>query len=198
MHLKTLDVQSDEQLMSLLSEGEEQALGTLIERYQNDVFRFCLHYLKEVESSREMTQETFLRVFSARDRFDTERKFKPWMLCIARNLCFNEIKRKKTVWMESLEEYASSAREQGGELSQSAAENPDELAMEEERRQGLLEVLKTLPDDAREMVKLRYFEKLSAREIAEIMESTEGAVRTRLHRIIKQMRGQCEHLFADM
>ena len=75
--------QTDEQLMAALDAGDDQALAALVERYQNDIFRFCLHYLKN-ESAREIAQETFLRI-SPRARFEVDRKFKPWMLCIARN-----------------------------------------------------------------------------------------------------------------
>ena len=79
-----------------------------------------------------------------------------------------------------------------------AVDMPDEIMMAKERRKALLEVLKTLPDDAREMVKLRYFERLSAKEIAEITDSTEGAVRTRLHRILKQLKERCGHLYTEI
>ncbi len=178
----------DERLMALLKEGEDEALATIVRRYQNDVFRFCLHYLKNVEAAREGAQETFLRIYVARERFDTARKFKPWMLCIARNLCLNEIKRKRAVPMETLESYASTAREESGAVTPSPEDGPAERAMADERRQTLEQALERLPDDAREIVVLRYFERMSARQIAEIIESTEGAVRTRLHRILKQLR----------
>ncbi len=85
---------TDEQLMEALDAGDDHALAGLVERYQTDIFRFCLHYLKNVESAKEMAQETFLRIYTARSRFEVNRKFKPWMLCIARNLCLNEIKCK--------------------------------------------------------------------------------------------------------
>ena len=75
---------SDEQLMISLCEGDTNALALLVERYQNDVFRFCVHYLNDFETAREITQETFLRIFTARDKFDVSRVFRPWMLCIAR------------------------------------------------------------------------------------------------------------------
>ena len=179
---------NDEYLMDLLSRGQEDALATLVRRYQNDVFRFCLHYVKNVESAKEMAQETFLRIYVARDRFDVDRKFKPWMLCIARNLCLNELKRKKTVQMDTFEEYASASREHSGLLLQSASDGPAEALMGDERRQALLSMLDELPADAFELVMLRYFERLSAREIADVVDSTEGAVRTRLHRILKQLR----------
>ena len=187
-------VQTDESLMAMLSGGRDEALAELVRRYQNDVFRFCLHYLKNVDHAKEMAQETFLRVFSARDRFDVERKFKPWLLCIARNLCLNDLKRKKMVQMEALEEYASSAREESGELNALAVDSPSDRLMAEERRQSLLKMLETLPEDAREIVNMRYFQRLSAREIAEVVESTEGAVRTRLHRILRQLQETCGHL----
>lgn len=186
--------QTDEGLMAMLSGGQDNALAELVRRYQNDVFRFCLHYLKNVEVAKETAQETFLRIYVARDRFDVDRKFKPWMLCIARNLCLNELKRKKTVQMETLEEYASAAREESGEVHAIAVNGPSDLLMAEERRRTLLMVLGTLPEEAREIVHMRYFQRLSAREIADTMDSTEGAVRTRLHRILKQLHETCAHL----
>lgn len=179
---------TDEQLMEALDAGDDQALAVLVERYQNDIFRFCLHYLKNFEMAKEMAQETFLRIYTARSRFEVNRKFKPWMLCIARNLCLNELKRRKMVQMEALEEYASTSRDESGEVLKDAGDSPYELLLTKERHRFLLEMLDSLSEDAREIVVLRYFQKLSAREIAEIVDSTEGAVRTRLHRILKQMR----------
>jgi RNA polymerase sigma-70 factor (ECF subfamily) len=174
--------------MTQLCEGRETSLAQLVGRYQNDIYRFCLHYLREVEHAREMTQETFLRVYVARDRFDASRKFKPWVLCIARNLCLNELKRKKAVPMESLETYASSSRDESGALSVKADDAPDARMVAAERREILAQALDSLPEDAREIMVLRFFQRLSAREIADTIGSTEGAVRTRVHRILHTLR----------
>lgn len=196
--MSAADARTDEDLMFLLCQGEENALADLIRRYQNDIFRFCLHYLKNVESAKEMAQETFLRVYAARDRFDVERRFKPWLLCIARNLCLNEIKRHKTVRMETLEQYATSAREDSGLLLQCPADGPVEQMMAVERQQALASALDQLPDEAQEIVRMRYFQRMSARDIAEVVDSTEGAIRTRLHRILKQLREVCEQMKEDV
>jgi RNA polymerase sigma-70 factor (ECF subfamily) len=181
---------TDEQLMALLAQDNREALGDLVRRYQNDLVRFCYHYLRDMEQAKELTQEAFIRVYVARGRFDAKRAFKPWVLCIARNLCLNALKRKKTVTMESLEEYASSARTDKGEVLRSSADTADQQLMAQERREKLAEVLATLDDEAREIVVMRFFERMTAREIAEIVGSTEGAIRTRLHRIIKGLRAQ--------
>jgi len=196
--MSAAEYQSDESLMEQLCLGVDDALAELVRRYQNDVFRFCLHYLKNVDSAKEMAQESFLRIYAARDRFDTARKFKPWMLCIARNLCLNELKRKKTVQMDTLEEYVSAARDTSGAMLQSPQDGPAEQLMAKERRAALEAALNELPVDAREVVVLRYFQRMSAREIAEVVDSTEGAVRTRLHRVLKQLRQNCEHLREDL
>jgi RNA polymerase sigma-70 factor (ECF subfamily) len=179
---------TDEELMVILREGDREALAELVRRYQNDLFRFCLHYLRDPELARELTQETFVRVYVARQRFDETRMFRPWVLCIARNLSLNELKRKKSVHMESLEEYASAAREDDGGLQRTSDGTPDQELMEQERRDVLAKLLDMLDSESREIVTLRFFEKMSARDIAEVVGSTEGAVRTRLHRILKSLR----------
>lgn len=189
---------TDEDLMVLLCRGYDYALAELVRRYQNDIFRFCLHYLKEVEGARDMAQETFLRVFVSRERFDASRKFKPWMLCIARNLCLNELKRKKTVPMETLEAYATKARDESGTVLRYSGEGPDEVLMAAERGEALERALAGLSAEAREIVVLRFFERLPAREIAEIVGSTEGAVRTKLHRILTRLRGKYAARKADL
>ncbi len=180
--------------MARLREGEQSALSELVCRYQNDIFRFCLHYLRDVELAKEVAQETFVRVYAARQRFDSARRFRPWVLCIARNLCLNELKRKKAVMMESLDTYASAARTEEGKLLSTCPDSPDHHLMTAERHELLARALASLDDVSREIVVLRFFERLSAREIAEIANSTEGAVRTRLHRALRSLRSRYEEL----
>ena len=188
---------SDEELVGLLCRGEKSALAELVRRYQTDLFRFCLHYLKDVERARDMVQEAFLRVYSACGRFDQNRQFRPWVLRIARNLCLNELKRKKTVHMESFEEYASSSRAETGEVLRSPMDGPFEILAASERRELIESALETLNEESREIVKMRFFEKMSAREIGDVVGSTEGAIRTKLHRILKALRPKCTGALED-
>ncbi len=184
------DTQTDEHWMLLLREGDDAAMANLVRRYQNDVFRFCLHYVRNIETAKEMAQETFLRVYAARARFDTARVFKPWLLCIARNLCLNELKRGRSAPMESLESLAESGHARHAEADHHTP-LPSEAMMARDRQLALMRLLDALPPDARELVTMRFFEHMPARDIAEVVGSTEGAVRTRLHRILKDLRGRC-------
>ncbi len=183
---------TDEERMALLCDGDKSALEELVRLYQQDIFRFSLHYLKDAERSLEITQETFIRVYVARNRFDRTRSFKPWLLCIARNLCLNDLKRQKTVPMVSLEDYGGAQTEFQRNDLHGETRSPDEGLIDDERRQMLTQALDGLDDTAREIVTLRFFERLSAREIAEVVNMTEGAVRTRLHRILRSLRDKYE------
>ena len=71
-------------------------------------------------------------------------------------------------------------------------DGPDHQLMEAERRELLAQILETLDEESREIVVLRFFQKMPARDIAEVVSSTEGAVRTRLHRILKMLREKYE------
>ncbi len=184
------EARTDEVLMAELSQGRDAALAELVRRYQHDIYRFCLHYLKDVESARDMAQETFIRVYTASGRFDVNRKFKPWVLCIARNLCLNELKRKRAAPMETLDDYASTSRDESGEVMRYSGSGPDEVLMARERLDLLDRALRDLGDEARELVMLRFFERLPAKEIAEIVGGTDGAVRTKLHRVLVALRQQ--------
>lgn len=179
---------SDEELMAFLRDGRQSVFTELVRRYQNDLFRFCLHYMKDVERAKDLAQETFVRVYTARQRFDASRRFRPWVLCIARNLCLNELKRKKAIPMESLEDYAATLRNPGSEALCSAQDSPDQSLAAAERRDLLFQALGGLDPESREIVVLRFFERMPARDIAEIVDSSEGAVRTKLHRVLRSLR----------
>ena len=176
--------------MAALCGGDVNALDPLMQRHQNDVFRFCVHYVKSVELAQEITQECFIRIYEARDRFDADRCFRPWMLRIARNLCLNALKRKQTVPVESIEEAPSGVEG----LHPETGSAPDGQAMAAERDGLLAELLDRLDAETRDLLVLRFFERLSAKEIADMTDSTEGAVRTRLHRTLKSLRTKWRHL----
>lgn len=188
------DETTDEILMTQLCRGDKSALAELVRRYENDVFRFSVHYLRDVERARDVAQETFIRVFVARDRFDATRRFRPWILCIARNLCLNELKRRKVAAAESLDAYTELAGDAANTLASRAEDGPDARVMAAERNSMLEAALDTLGDEAREIIVLRFFQRMSASEIAHTIGSTEGAVRTRIHRILKRLKKRLEEV----
>jgi len=192
--------QSDEQLMALLRAGREEALAELVRRYQHEVFRFCLHYLRDPEQARDQAQETFLRVFRARESFDTTRQFKPWLLCIARNLCLTELKKPRTLSLEALGDTQETAWEERWRPAEgpAGAKSPYERLETDEQQKALIRALEALEPDDRELIVMRYFEQMSPQEMAEVLEIREGALRTRLHRALCRLRAICENRREDL
>jgi len=73
-----------------------------------------------------------------------------------------------------------------------ATSHPLEGIISEERKRLLLNIVNGLAPEVREVLVMRYFEQMSSREIAEVLETTEGAVRTRVHRALNELRRKCE------
>lgn len=192
------DGRTDELLMAQLAEGRQEALAEIMRRYQRDVFRFCYHYVRHEERAKDLAQETFVRVFAARGRFDPKKQFKPWLLCIARHLCFNDLRKAKVQHTESLDAITDAALKDGSMILEDDSAGPDELLRMQERKQALMKALNTLGDEARELVVLRYFERLQAREIAEITGLNEANVRTKLFRTLKLLQERCGELKEDL
>ncbi len=180
--------------MERLCAGESSALAVLVGRYEKEVFRFCMHYLRDAERARDLSQETFLRVYAARGRFDSDRKFHPWLLCIARNRCLSELKRRRLVPMVSLDSFVESDDFQPLTVTGPPAEIPEAQVMAAERREMLARAVDALDEESREIIVLRFFEHMKTRDIAAVVGSSEGAIRTRLHRILRKLRELVENM----
>jgi RNA polymerase sigma-70 factor (ECF subfamily) len=151
--------------------GDRQAFARLVERFQRPVFNLCYRYLPGPDAE-DLAQETFVRAFVGRERFDPERPFLPWLLVIARHLCIDRLRARRL------------APGSDGEV----AALPDRLPSAEEAAAGRQELrllargLRELPEGQREAVALYHFEGLSYREMAESLDVPVGTVMTWLHR----------------
>jgi len=174
---------SDATLMKLACNGDNDAFGEIVRRYQTDVFRFCMHYLSNAEAAKDAAQDVFLRLYSYRERFDTGKKFKPWLLSIARNHCLNEIRRSRTVPFFSLDELTGS----GVETKDGDGARPDGAILKTEEVSALRRAMNGLPPDDQELIIMRYFDALAVKEIAEVTGKKESAIRVRIHRLLKRL-----------
>lgn len=179
---------TDESLMAEVVSGNTQAFAAIVERHQVDLYRYCMSFLKNPERAQDAVQEVFLRAYTKAGTFDKARLFRPWFFRIARNLCLNLLERDRIVEMDSLQDPSLNPYGQDGWVWESDMPDPGAKAVEVERHRLLLTAMKALPEREREIVELRFFQNMCARDIADIVGSTEGAVRTKLHRTLKGLR----------
>jgi RNA polymerase sigma-70 factor (ECF subfamily) len=164
-----------EELVRRCQRGDELAIGALIRRYQNYVFRLCFLVMRSEQDAEDMAQETFIRAFRALPRFEVREgaSFEAWLYRIAVNACRSRMRRK---WYQVLP-WPSPAPDVVAEPEA----QPDRQVIKDERRNEVLEAIDSLGEKHRLVVILRYYAGLSNEEIAQTLSIPSGTVRSRLH-----------------
>ena len=172
--------------------GDERAYRELIERYQTAVYSVALRMVRRAEDAEDVTQETFVRMFRALDRYDPARPMRAWLLTIASRLAIDHLRRR------SGRELPLVQREPGSAEGEYEIEIPDEgpsperVAIEHEEEQQANRLIQSLPAHYRIVVIMRHLQDLSYEEIAEALQLPLGTVKARIHRareIMKQRLG---------
>jgi RNA polymerase sigma-70 factor (ECF subfamily) len=157
-------------------QGDRDAFGHLVEAYQGPVYNLAYRMLGDPREAEDGAQETFLRAYRKLDSYDPARKFSTWLLSIASHYCIDRLRRRRLTWL-SLEEQslppAAMVSQQPG---------PERQTIQGEREAKIQALLDTLSADYRAVVVLHYWYDLSYEEIAQTMDSTVSAVKSRLFR----------------
>ena len=169
----------DVRLMLAFRDGDERAFDALFERWSGRVLRFVERMVGEASVAEDLVQETFVRVWRARERYRPEARFSTWLFTIAGNAARNELRRP---FRRAPHESMDPAGE--GALLELAVEDPpaDEVVDARRSGQGLGAALAALPERQREALWLRAVEGLSYAEVAEALATTEKSVKALIHR----------------
>lgn len=171
---------TDERLVELALDGDEQAFGTLVRRYQRRLTAFLSQLVGDVELARELTQEAFVRAWSALARFDPRYRFSTWLFRIAHNLGIDQLRRRR---LKTVSLYRTDS--EGDEMEVVVADiDKDPLGHLENRALAseLRDVIDGLRPEYRELVLLRHFGGLSYQEIADFKGMPLGTVKNKLFR----------------
>ena len=159
---------------------DEQKLEALMESYGTQVKRLCCLYLKDMSLAEDAAQETFIKVWRSLPRFRGECSERTWLMRIAVNTCRDM---HRSSWFRRLD------RRVTPEDLPLAAPGPEEPA--------LAEAIIRLPLRDREVLLLRYYERLSADEIAHMLQQPLNTVKSRLTRAKKKLKQMLEGWNAD-
>jgi RNA polymerase sigma-70 factor (ECF subfamily) len=170
---------SDRDLVQQTRQGQVEAFGELVTRYQTAVFNVCLRMLGVREEAEDLAQETFIRAFQRLETFDLERPFVPWIRRIATNLCINHLQRKRPVRFTLDEE-----RDQPALAHQETPE--DRLEGKQAIKAMKIAIAELLPH-YRAVIELRHYQDLSYAEIAEVLDLPISDVKSHLYRARKQL-----------
>jgi RNA polymerase sigma-70 factor, ECF subfamily len=175
---------SDQELVSMAMSGDEQAFAEIIELYQHSVYNLTYRMLNDAREAEDAAQETFLRAYRNLHRYDSNRSFKTWLLSIASNYCIDLIRRwRKLSWL-SIDDLLPSL-----ELT-SPEPTPEDMTIRKERQNTLQNLLEKLAPDYRAAVVMYYWYDMPCQEIAEALNTSESAIKSRLFRARQTMADQ--------
>ncbi len=167
-------------------DGDQDAFAEIVYTFQDSVYNLCYRMLGERTEAEDAAQEAFLRAYMNLRRYDQNRSFKTWILTIASNHCIDRI-RKRRMHFTSIDEPTPAT------LSLSSDDPlPEQVTLFNERSQEVQELLDELQPDYKAAVVLRYWYDYSYAEIAEIMETTESAIKSRLFRARQMLAAKLE------
>lgn len=187
--MKTIEfrTQPDEDLVRIAQSGDSRAFDELVDRYRDKVYRLSFKILRHEEDAAESLQDAFLSAYRGIKNFKAESTFSTWLYRIATNAALMKYRRRRAGHI-SLDQSQSS--EDGAEPMQLRdwSALPAEDLLNDELREVMQQGVDRLPEDLRTVFLLRDIEELSNAEVADTLELSVAAVKSRLHRARLQLR----------
>ena len=170
---------SDNTLIKKIRGGNSDAFAVIVERYKAQIYNLMYRYSGSVDDAADMTQDVFCRVYEQLESYREQKNFFPWLYTLALNYA-RDWSRKKSTRNRTLDRYSR-------EYAENETKPPERIIEADQQIRGLVSALELLADDRREMVLLKYRHERSIKEIAEIFEISESAVKMRLHRALDEL-----------
>lgn len=159
---------NDGELIHSILEGNQRDYERLIQQYHPNVFRTAMGLLHNKEDAEEVTQDVFIKVYQSLSTFTGKSAFSTWLYRITVNTSLNFIRKKKRqkIWVN-----LSSLFQQP-----SADKQPEILVSEKSEKEIIQRAIESLQEKQRIAFVLAKYEELPQKQVAQVMDITEGAV----------------------
>ena len=168
---------SDGELVTLYLQGNSKSFEVLIQKHKNKIYAFILSKIRNKDLAEDIFQETFIKVINSlqKGKYNEEGKFLPWVMRIANNLVidyFRKAKKMRTI--------APTNDFDIFDILQDGEKNIEDNLVNDQVHKDLRKLIGYLPEDQKEVLKMRYYAELSFKEISE---STGVSINTALGRM---------------
>ncbi|MBI3978213.1 MAG: RNA polymerase sigma factor [Chloroflexi bacterium] len=161
----------------------EDDFEAIFERYQHPIYNYILRVMGSAEDAFDLTQDTFLKAYVALPRLPADSKIGPWLYRIATNACIDELRRRRLIQWQPWENFVAFFHPK-----QVIHETPEGEALRKESAVLVQEALRHLPANYRLGLVLREYQEFSCDEIADVLGTTRGAVKSLLFRAREEFR----------
>lgn len=187
---------TDREDMERLVQGQEAALGEIMDRHGQKLFNYLIRSLQNEEDAADLAQETFVRVFEKRDRFDPNQKFSTWLYAIASNLVKDRFRWRTRHPQVSIDAESNEGQSSLSDTISDPKASPIDIAQQEERANTVRKAIAALPEELRMPLILAEYEDKAQSEIAVILGCSIKAVETRIYRARQRLRKDLASLLA--
>lgn len=173
----------DQEERTLIQQAQKRnihAFELLIKKYDQQVLKLCFDFVHNQEDALDMAQEIFIKLFHHIHRFNFRSEFSTWLYRVVINYCINYSKKKKRIAHQEtiLPE---------NHTCEALLKNPEEDFLNKELSEKIKYAIEKLPAQQRTVFLLRHYHGHKLREIAQIMQCTEGTVKNYLFRATQKM-----------
>jgi len=174
----------DDRDLVQLAKKDKEAFGEIYERYLTKIYNYIYYRTSNQQDAEDLTAKVFYRALSHIENYvDKGVPFQAWLYRIAHNLVANFHRDKSRRKIIPLDDYVAHTLK---------SDAPDIQAETSEQKASLMEAIHRLPADRQQLILLKFIEQKSNAEIGEIMERTEGAIKSLYHRTLMALRDEIE------
>jgi len=180
---------NDAELLGRYAQGQEAAFRELVRRYKNGLYAFLKRFLNQQDLVEDVFQDTFLQLYISRDKFDTDRPLRPWLFTIAANKAKDALRkqqRSSAILIGSITDSEDVSFSNVLNSITSDETRPYEKLERGEQAQQVRDVIANMPEQAKEILILAYFNKFSYKQMAKILSIPIGTVKSRLHMAVNR------------
>jgi len=168
---------SDSELVALYLKGDSKSFEALIQKHKNKIYAFILSKIRNRDLAEDIFQDTFIKVINSlqKGKYNEEGKFLPWVMRIANNLVIDYFRKSK-----KMRTIAPTDNFDMFDILQDGEKNIEDNLVNNQIHKDLRKLIEHLPEDQKEVLKMRYYAELSFKEISE---STGVSINTALGRM---------------
>lgn len=168
---------TDKVLVQNFLNGDNKSFETLLSRHKSRVFAFIMSKVKNRDITEDIFQDTFIKVINSlkRGKYNEEGKFLPWMMRISHNLVIDHFRKES-----KMRKIRPTAEFDIFDVLDDGSKNQEEMMIQTQVHSDLKVLIEQLPDDQKEVLKMRYYEDLSFKKISDL---TDSSINTALGRM---------------
>lgn len=171
-------------------QGDRNALAQLVKHYEKPLYNYILRLSGQHANAEDLFQETWLKVYRFRDRYQEDKAFKPWLYQIATNTCRDWGRKKgrsKEVSLDTLDATHTTQHR----------DDPVKTTQRHELAEALKEAIDGLPEKQRAVFWMARYEEMSYDEVASALEIPLGTVKSRMNHAVRQLRVTLESRYHE-